>query len=247
MALLNILENDCRQWAGQDLKELLLNERDMQVRLTMYLEKTQHYDKVYTEYIVPLEMLGNQKFVVPTSLGHNQWTKPVDFPWPSQMRIDIVVKKDGKFAAVELKYATVKIEEPVDVFGLNTPKDKEIVKDQGASNIVMYNYWKDVRRIEALTHFPKVEGGVALIIDNDRIYWQKAAQVSGYTPFATDEGHKVGPGILQWGPSIGQNIRGEHPAFKLDKSYTCKWADTSIPDRTKRGDEPFRYMLNVIK
>lgn len=246
MALLNILENDCRQWAGQDVKTLLLNERDMQVRLTMYLEKTQHYDKVYTEYVVPLEMFGKQKFVVPKSLGHNQWTKPVDFPWPSEMSIDIMVEKAETFAAVELKYATVKIANPVNVFGLNPPKGKEIVKNQWAQDITMYRYWKDVRRIEALTHFPKVEGGVALIIGNDRIYWQKAAQVSGYTAFATKESHKVGPGVLQWGPSIGQTIRGKYPAFKLDKSYTCKWADTSIPDTAKNGDK-FRYMLNVIK
>lgn len=246
MPLLNILENDCRQWAGQGVKTLLLNERDMQVRLTMYLEKTHHYDKVYTEYAVPLEMLRNLNFVVPQSLGHNQWTKPVDFPWHNEMSIDIVVEKDGKFAAVELKYATVEIANPVKVFGLNPPKGKEIIKSQGASNIVMYRYWKDVRRIEALTHFPQVEGGVALIIGNERICWQKAAQVSGYTPFTTEEGHKVGPGVLQWGPSIGQTNRGKYPAFKLDKSYTCKWADTSIPDTAKNGDK-FRYMINVIK
>lgn len=245
MALLNILENDCRQWAGQDVKTLLLNERDMQVRLTMYLEKTQHYDKVYTEYLVPLEMLRNLNFEVPTSLGDKKWTTPDNFPWHEDMSIDIVVEKAGKFAAVELKYATTQIVNALTVFNQPTPPGVEVVSDKAAVNQILHDYWKDVRRIEALTRFRDVEGGVAMLICNDRIYWNRPNN-PGYMEFSSYEGHKVGSGRLEWGDSCPR-MKRDNPVFKLDKSYTCAWADTSIKDRAKKGDEPFRYMLNVIK
>ena len=71
------------------------NEREMQVRLAlhlMHLKKTGHYDNVHVEYPVPLQVL--KKFY--PNVG-----KQNEFPWKNDIYIDIVVEKDGQFAAVE--------------------------------------------------------------------------------------------------------------------------------------------------
>ncbi|MDE6112423.1 MAG: hypothetical protein K2G46_03275 [Bacteroidales bacterium] len=240
--MIKTLRPDCENWIS-DFGELLRNERHMQVELADYLRKTEHYDKVYVEYAVPLAMLEKRGFEVSQKVKgkKNDWTKPVDFPWHNQMRIDIVVKKGEEFAAVELKYATTLIDKKLTAFEEALPKGVEIVKHQGAQDIVMYGYWKDVRRIEALTNFPKMVGGVALIVTNDSMYWNKPAKKPAYEPFSTHEGHTVG-GKLVWTCATSNGC----PSFKLDGAYYCHWKDTKIPFRARKDNAPFRYMLSLI-
>lgn len=82
-------------------KELIFNERDLQVRVATWLRDSRHYDEVDMEYAVPKEELS----VRGVKIGSNS------FPWDNDLSIDVVVEKDGAFAAIELKYAT----RPVDV------------------------------------------------------------------------------------------------------------------------------------
>ena len=245
--LLGTLEQDCRDWISK-FNEILMNERHMQVELAIYLKKTKHYDKVHVEYAVPLEMLEARGIEVP-KYRNKRWTTPASFPWHNQMYIDIMVEKDGKFAAVELKYATTTINKDLKVFNEETPKDIKIIKPKGAQDSVMYHYWKDVRRIEALTRFPKVVGGVALIVANDSMYWNKPEGEPVYSCFSTHEKHKVG-GDLKWGKTKeGKKceMSTSHPAFILDGSYTCQWAEaTKIPAQALKSGEPFRFMINRI-
>lgn len=237
--MLKTLNQDCGNWIS-NFGELIMNERHMQVELADYLRKTGHYDKVYVEYIVPLKMLGAQNFPIP-QYQNNKWTMPMAFPWHNQMRIDIMVEKDGKFAAVELKYATAYIDKVLTVFGQSLPKGIEIIKYQGAQDLVMYGYWKDVRRIEALKSFPNVVGGVALIVANDSVYWTKPAGKPAYLPFSTHEGNTVCKNLI-WTCATSKSA----PSFKLNGTYTCHWKDTQIPFRARKDNAPFRYMLSVI-
>lgn len=252
--LLDTLEKDCRDWVS-NFDEIPMNECDMQVQLSHYLIDTKHYDKVDVEYAVPLEMFHSVGFQVPEYKIVNKkrdWDKPENFPWHSQMYIDIVVKKGKQFAAVELKDSSASIIEKLDIFGEEVPDDLDILKDQAANNEVMYDYWKDVRRIEALTRFKNVVGGVALIVGNDSIYWTKSNRNPRYMPFSTYEEkgsvHKVGPGKLDWNYKPGDvTKKTSHPPFRLDGSYECKWGYTKIPAHAKKDKAPFRYMLLKIK
>ncbi|MDE7102985.1 MAG: hypothetical protein K2O46_01885 [Bacteroidales bacterium] len=240
--MLKTLKQDCENWIS-NFEELLMNERHMQVELADYLRNTEHYDKVYVEYAVPLAMLEKRGFEVSQKVKgkKNDWTKPVNFPWHNQMYIDIMVEKAGEFAAVELKYGTTLIDQNLTVFDEGFPNGVEIVKHQGAQDIVMYGYWKDVRRIEALTNFPKMVGGVALIVSNDSMYWNEPAGQPAYLPFSTHEGHTVG-GELLWTCKTSNGC----PSFKLDGTYNCRWEDTKIPAHARKDHAPFRYMLSVI-
>lgn len=252
--LLDTLQKDCRVWVSSKETRLFMNERDMQVRLAMYLKKTNNYDQVYVEYLVPLKMLEAQGLTVP-QCENRQWSKPVNFPWYNQMRIDIMVEKGGKFAAVELKYATTRVEmdnEDLKIFG-EEPIDStcEVIKNKGAQDIVMYGYWKDVRRIEALTSFERMVGGVALIVSNDKVYWEAPNPKAGYRQFSTHEKNTVGSGKLEWEKNISAEIKNTNPAFKLDGSYRCHWEPTAITARARNSknddDAKFRYMINVVE
>lgn len=243
--MIDCLKQDCEKWVSS-LKEVLANERDMQVSLAIYLSTSGHYDKVHVEYAVPLPMFEKHGFEVPKH-EHKNWSTPENFPWHNQMYIDIVVEKDGKYAVVELKYATTYIDKKPTIFAEEVPNGIETVKKQGAQDIVMYNYWKDVRRIEAVSRFPNAVGGVALIISNDKAYWSVPRALSGYLPFSPCEGNTVGPGRLVWNDSIGDTAKEAYPPFRLDGSYPCHWENTHIPVRARtKGLEPFRYMMTVI-
>ena len=246
--MINELMQDCKDWIS-DLTEVMRNEREMQVRLAMYLKKTRHYDNVHVEYPVPLQVL--KKFY--PNVG-----KQNEFPWKNDIYVDIVVEKDGQFVAVELKYATRAISVQPGVFYQPVPANIKIIKNQEASNITMYNYWKDVHRIEALTHIPKVIGGVAIILTNNKLYWEKPKHNPAYSNFSTAEGRTVKE-KMTWntknnGEDVSKEISGGHPNFQIDGSYECHWDDTKITVKDTQGNslekkspDWFRYMITEVK
>lgn len=248
MTMINELRQDCEDWIS-DLTEVMRNEREMQVRLAVYLKEKGHYDNVHVEYPVPLQVL--KKFY--PNVG-----KQNEFPWQNDIYVDIVVEKDGQFVAVELKYATRAISVQPGVFYQLVPANIKIIKNQEASNITMYNYWKDVHRIEALTHIPKVIGGVAIILTNNKLYWEKPKHNPAYSNFSTAEGRTVKE-KMTWntknnGEDVSKEISGGHPNFQIDGSYECHWDDTKITVKDAQGNslekkspDWFRYMITEVK
>ncbi len=251
MTMIDELKKDCIKWISR-LTEVMRNEREMQVRLAMYLKENRYYDNVHVEYPVPLQVL--KKFY--PNVG-----KQNEFPWKNDIYVDIVVEKDGQFVAVELKYATRAISVQPGVFYQPVPANIKIIKNQEASNLTMYNYWKDVHRIEALTHIPKVIGGVTIILTNNKLYWEQPRQTPAppaYSEFSTHHDREVIPGLLEWGTNKGEKISDyilkTHPNFSIDGSYECHWDDTKITVKDAQGEslekkspDLFRYMITEVK
>lgn len=245
MTLTEIIGNDIRRWL-ESTTEFFTNERDLQVRLAVFLMTQRNY-RVHTEYRIPLAELKAKGLPVEnnTKLAKGRAPDPV-FPWNNQMSVDIVVEKDGRFVAIELKYATRKIDCKETIFGEEKLTDANILKDQAASNLVMYNYWKDVRRLEILSSvYFNVEGGVALIVTNSRDFWNQPNIGANYEAFSLHERNAVGPGLLKWTTRTADSIIASHPQFRLAHAYQCRWADTGILAKSLRG-EKFRYMISTI-
>ena len=119
-------------------QELMFNERDFQMQLAVCLRQSGHYDDVDVEYYIP-----------------NSAAVKAGYEWSSELRLDIVVRCGGVYAVVELKYPTRRVITDIKRFGRTLPK-VEIVKNHGAQDIVSYNIWKDVRRIEIIRNlFPE--------------------------------------------------------------------------------------------
>ena len=133
--------------------ELLFNERDFQMHLATWLRNSaNNYDDVDVEYYVP-------------------WQELDGYIWESELRLDIVVKKNGEYCPVELKYKTKNIERQITRFDELLNKKVAVMKDQGAQNIGMYDFWKDVHRIELVRkRFKRVKGGLAVFVTNDVLY-----------------------------------------------------------------------------
>ncbi len=191
-------------------QELMFNERDFQMQLAVALRASGNFDDVEVEYFIPNK--------VATSKGYE---------WDSDLRLDIVVESDGKYAVVELKYPTKRIVTDIRRFDTLLP-GVEIVKNHGAQDIVSYNFWKDVRRIEIIRAlFPdSVVGGIAVMLTNELYYTRGPRQGSICEAFSTADGRTDIHGLLQWARPTATS-KGL-PAFSLDGRYSLKWHSTEI-------------------
>ena len=82
-ALIDIVRRDVFAFLESN-DELLFNERDFQMHLATWLRNSaNHYDDVDVEYYVPRSELEN-------------------YVWDSELRLDIVVKKDGEYCPGEI-------------------------------------------------------------------------------------------------------------------------------------------------
>lgn len=219
-ALIHSITSDITSFIERQ-QELMFNERDFQMQLAVALRESRRYDDVEVEYFIPNE--------IATEGGYE---------WTSDLRLDIVVRKDGKYAVVELKYPTKRIEAEIHRFGkLLKQKDKdgkegnklfEIVKNQGAQDLVSYNFWKDVRRVEIIKSlFPEsVVGGVAIMLTNEPYYIHGPKQNSICAAYSTADGRKGVTGLLDW-QRYTNTTKGK-PGFTLDGVYNIKWDSTTI-------------------
>lgn len=170
---------------------LFSNESDLQLRLSCYLKLSGHYDHVEVEYYVPFQELQRLDPSLTTA----------NFPWKSDLYIDIVVEKDGQFVPIELKYPTKDIWGAFTRFGVAVTAKVPMLKNQGAQDIVRYNYWKDVRRIEALrqAYAKTIDGGLAIMVTNDPSYQNNPTNPSvGYANFSIKNGRTVNQRQIQF-------------------------------------------------
>lgn len=211
--LVEDLMADIRRFAAQ-CGELMFNERDYQMRLALFLLKSGRYQDVDVEYFIP------------NSLARN-----AGYEWNSDLRLDIVAKRAGRFAVTELKYPTRRAVSDIERFG-QVIEGVEIMKNQSAQDLVSYNFWKDVRRVEIIKRlFPaSVEGGVAAMLTNDPYYTRGARPGSVSAPFSTAGGRTDITGRMDW---ARPNASSEsHPGFSLDGRYSVCWDTFEIDNNT---------------
>ena len=190
--------------------ELMFNERDFQIKLGVALMKSGHYDDVEVEYFIP-----------------NQHAVSAGYEWVSDIRLDLVVRKGDKYAIVELKYPTKRVVCSITRF--NALLDNvEIIKNHGAQDLVMYNFWKDVRRIEIIKKlFPgSVEGGLAVILTNDYYYYKGPKKHTLCYSFSTAENRRGIHGEMKWLSETATTKN--NPGFHLEGTYHIKWHESSI-------------------
>lgn len=207
--MVSLVTNDIRAFIERQ-QELMFNERDFQMQLAVYLRQTAHYDDVEVEYYIP-----------------NRVAAEAGYEWSSELRLDIVVCRRGAYAVVELKYPTRRVVTDIRRFGTQLP-GVEIVKNHGAQDIVSYNFWKDVRRIEIIRRlFPhSVAGGVAVMLTNEPFYTRGPRPGSICDAFSTGAGRSGIHGLLDWSRYTGTS-KGL-PGFTLDGSYSVGWHETII-------------------
>ena len=194
-------------------KRMFFNERDLQVYLTLKLEKTGDFDEVFLEYHLPKGF--NKKF----DDGYADWQTET----PS---IDIVLKIKGaeKYIAIELKNKLKAIKSTYSRFG-QIENDILLVKNQSAQNIGRYQFWKDVKRLELLKEsYENVIGGIALFLTNDTNYLN-TTKGADYEAFSMTD--RIATGYLDWKQpnKINKNgkITKKLPSIRLSNEHTPEW------------------------
>jgi len=202
MKLIEQVKTDIQQYLDRKDGELLFNERDLQMHLAMHLKGTGHYNDVDVEYYVPHGQLDN-------------------YIWKSELKLDILVRKDDEFLPVELKYKTKRHSKKLMRFNEVMPDEVEVLKNQGAQDLGMYDFWKDVRRVELVRRrFAAVNNGLAVFVTNDASYLNKGRPTSNNYRLNMAEG--LCDCNRHWQQPDSTCAR-THPGFDLDNEYTIHW------------------------
>lgn len=188
--------------------ELLFNERDLQMHLATWLRRSANaYDDVDVEYYVPQNELDN-------------------YIWDSELRLDIVVKRNGEYCPVELKYKTRKVERQITRFDEALHDKVVVMKNQGAQDLGMYDFWKDVRRVELVRNrFERVKGGLAVFVTNDALYTKVSRANSNNKLLNMNEG--THSRAKHWA-NPESTCAKSHPDFEVEKEYRIEWHNRKI-------------------
>ena len=206
--LIDLVRNDVTAFLESN-EELLFNERDFQMHLATWLRtSSNNYDDVDVEYYVPHQELEN-------------------YVWQSELRLDIVVRKDGEYCPVELKYKTKKVERQIARFDEKLHNKYAVMKTQGAQDLGMYDFWKDVRRVELVRNrFKRVKGGLAVFVTNDEFYTKGSKESSNNYLFNMDAG-KAHPKQKHWAKPESTCAK-THPNFEVEREYAIEWHHREI-------------------
>lgn len=220
--LVEVVRNDVFAFLESN-NELLFNERDFQMHLATWLRNSDnHYDDVDVEYYVPWQELEN-------------------YIWESELRLDIVVKKDGEYCPVELKYKTKKLKRKISRFSEELTDDVIVMKDQGAQDLGMYDFWKDVRRVELVRNrFECVTGGLVVFATNDEFYVRGSKKDSNNYLLNITEGEHSPIKHWQNEQSACAKMRA-YRSFEVEKAYSIEWHNRVV-DGVK-----FHYCIVAIE
>ena len=200
--MVEIAKTDIHKYLERKDGELLFNERDLQMHLAQHLIDTGHYDDVDVEYYVPFEELDS-------------------YIWQNELKLDILLRKGTGFLPVELKYKTKRHSKQLMRFGEYLERQVDVLKNQGAQDLGMYEFWKDVRRVELVRRrFDAVKNGLAVFVTNDKQYLNPCRETSNNYHFCMSEG--IHDTYRHW-QNLDSSCARSHPNFELEKDYYVHW------------------------
>lgn len=219
--LVDLVKDDVSAFLKSN-QELLFNERDLQMHLALWLKALKNrYDDVDIEYYVPNSELE----------GYGDL-------WDNELRIDIVVRKGSEYVPIELKYKTKGVNRQISRFGIKLSKEVLVVKNQGAQNLGMYGFWKDVKRIELLRRrFDNILNGLVVFVTNDEMYVKGSKESSDNYPMNISEGKHS---IHKYWQKLESKLAESNPRFDVETEYSIHWESNII------NNEKFYHTILTI-
>ena len=149
-----------------------------------------------------------------------------------------MVKKGGEYCPIELKYKTKKVERQITRFDEALHDNVVVMKNQGAQDLGMYDFWKDVRRVELVRNrFERVKGGLAVFVTNDALYTKASKPTSNNYLLNMNEG--VHSREKHW-LNPESTCAKRHSNFEVEKEYNIEWLSRKVD-----GVEFYYQILNV--
>lgn len=149
---------------------------------------------------------------------------------------DIVIKYENKYCVIELKFKTSNTKVFYD------GKEFEF-KNHYAQDLGRFDFLKDVERIEFFKDCNKetFDCGYAVMVTNDRLYWESKGKNTKYENFALYEGRENVSNHLKWNNPNKQSV-GEKRVngIQLKANYKVEWSKAN--DKNK-----FKYLIFTIQ
>ena len=154
----------------------------------------------------------------------------------TNVHMDILVIKDGKWHPIELKYKTKGA-------ALTVDNEKYVLKNHGAKDIGCYLFLYDIYRIETIKDSigSAFAEGYAIMLTNELSYCKPPRKKDCvYSAFTLENGC-IKHGHLDWAESTGEGTKKQcrHPIV-LKGAYECHWEDYSEIESTEVGI--FRFL-----
>lgn len=210
------------------------NELHLQMHLAQYLQCEKGH-RLHYEYRVPSKCIKDKK----------------SYPWlnrygnPQEMYFDLVVYDENEFVPIEIKYKTRSLGIDATIFN-RVEKGVDILRNQGAQDLGMYGFWKDVYRLELVRDiYPTVKNGIALFVTNDPYYPQNDPESSvNHYHFRMTDGRKVSKEDFRWVNKNSKTAK-KFPAFKVKGVYEIQWHPIDEHSLSGQRNE-FHYCLITI-
>lgn len=213
------------------------NELHLKMHLAHFLED-RGYNMFYEYYVPAASLHGNYPW-------HNRYGNP------QELYLDLVVYDSDEFVPIEVKYKTRKLNQNTSVFNVKG-SGVNILRDQGAQDLGVYSFWKDVCRLELVcnTYQSVVHNGIALFVTNDPAYSDrtgvnpKTNAKYDYYDFRMTNGRQNINGSMGW-QNKNSNLAKKNPGFDFTGTYSIKWNPIGNHS-TPRGRGDFSYCLVIV-
>ena len=153
------------------------------------------------------------------------------FPGRTSGAIDVVIYRENRLHAVELKYFK----------GLHQSEregEPFHLKSHGAQDIGRYHVCRDIGRMEAFCAQPQSSASV-IVLTNDKYYWGGKTRPGTIAEAFDISGRRKLTGELRWAEHTAGTKRGKEAPIVLNHSYKPEWKDYSVFE-AKNGT--FRYI-----
>jgi len=149
--------------------------------------------------------------------------------------IDIVIGNGEIY--IELKYKTCKLTK--DDTGVVVQGECFGLKNQGAQDNSKYDFWKDVERVQASEN-----GGYAIFLTNDHLYWGSDNEGYSAEEFAINEGREMcNVKKMAWNLKNGKTKKGKrNKCIEINLKDPLKW-ETYKNLEGGYDNEVFKYLL----
>lgn len=242
-SLLSEVVKDIHEFFSFPDKSIYCNENDFQMHLAMHLQK-KDYDDVDVEYYLP------DTFIRSLHSDHQELIKI--YPWISEKKkisvyLDIVVRRGDEYLPIELKYNTTRVDGEMDVLGVRM-ENIEILRHQGALDFFQYNFWKDVKRVEAIKKraSESIKNGIVLCLTNNTKNLTPVNEGTLGQNFCMANSKLHGQHKYWMGESRAEGYLGKVP-FEVEKEYRTDWIFTEYhPDGVPERKLPFYYCMVII-
>lgn len=144
--------------------------------------------------------------------------------------LDILVERDGRKTAIELKYKMRAVEHTLE-------GETFSILNHGAQDIGRYDVLKDLQRIEQMVNNNLVHDGYLVFLTNDLLYYTDPG-IEKWTAdrdFRIHEGREIS-GTLFWSESAGEGtMKGREEPIVIEGTYKFSWHDYSKLEHSSRG------------